>query len=278
MVIQKALDTIAAEAARGDLVFPTHAEMALRVQKMLDDPDCSIDRLSKLIAAEPMLSARVVAIANSVAYNRSGRATADVKGAIARLGFKTVRVLATAVVVRQMEAMSKTPEHRALAAKLWEHTAHVAALARVIAERVVHVDPNAAFFAGIVHEVGGFYLLSRAARFPGLFEGMLGEWDGEGEARVGGAVLRVLGVPPEILEAVEGLWNGYLNFPPQTLGDALLLAEQLAPVESPLSKIAGTGHEGAAVDIDVAIDDDTLTGILADSAEEVASLVGALKS
>ena len=106
---------------------------------------------------------------------------------------------------------------------------------------------------------------------------MLGEWDGEGEARIGGAVLRVLAVPPEILEAVEAVWNGYLNFPPQTLGDALLLAEQLAPVESPLSKIAGTGHEGATVDIDVAIDDETLTGILADSAEEVASLVGALK-
>lgn len=278
MVIQKALDTIAADAARGDLVFPTHAEMALRVQRMLDDPDCSIDRLSKLIAAEPMLSARVVAIANSVAYNRSGRATADVKGAISRLGFKTVRVLATAVVVRQMEAMSKTPEHRALAAKLWEHTAHVAALARVIAERVVHVDSNAAFFAGIVHEVGGFYLLSRAATFPGLFEGMLGEWDGEGEARIGGAVLRVLGVPPDILDAVEALWGGYLNFPPQTLGDALLLAEQLAPVESPLSRIAGTGHEGVPVDIDVAIDDATLSSILADSAEEVASLVGALNS
>jgi hypothetical protein len=245
MVIQKALDTIAADAARGDLVFPTHAEMALRVQRMLDDPDCSIDRLSKLIAAEPMLSARVVAIANSVAYNRSGRATADVKGAISRLGFKTVRVLATAVVVRQMEAMSKTPEHRALAAKLWEHTAHVAALARVIAERVVHVDSNAAFFAGIVHEVGGFYLLSRAATVPGLF---------------------------------EALWGGYLNFPPQSLGDALLLAEQLAPVESPLSRIAGTGHEGAPVDIDVAIDDATLSSILADSAEEVASLVGALNS
>jgi HD-like signal output (HDOD) protein len=278
MVVQKALEIIAADAARGDLVFPTHAEMALRVQRMLDDPDCSIDKLSKLIAAEPMLSARVVAIANSVAYNRGGRNTTDVKGAISRLGFKTVRVLATAVVVRQMEAMSKTPEHRALAAKLWEHTAHVAALARVIAQRVVHVDPNAAFFAGIVHEVGGFYLLSRAANFPGLLEGDLGEWDGEGEARIGGAVLRVLGVPQDILDAAETLWGGYLNFPPQTLGDALLLAEQLSPVESPLSRIAGTGHEGAPVDIDVAIDDETLKSILAESAEEVASLVAALKS
>jgi HD-like signal output (HDOD) protein len=278
MVVQRALDTIAADAARGDLVFPTHAEMALRVQRMLDDPDCSIEALSKLIAAEPILAARVVAIANSVAYNRTGRGTTDVKSAVSRLGLKTVRVLATAVVVRQMETMSKTPEHRALAAQLWEHTAHVAALARVIAQRVARVDPNAAFFAGIVHEAGGFYLLSRAASFPGLLEGELGEWDGEGEARIGGAVLRVLGVPQDILDAAETLWGGYLSFPPQSLGDALLLAEQLAPVESPLSRIAGTGHEGAPVDIDIEIDDETLKSILAESAEEVASLVAALKS
>jgi HD-like signal output (HDOD) protein len=278
MVVQQALETIAADAARGDMVFPTHAEMALRVQRALDDSDCSVEQLSRLIAAEPILAARVVAIANTVAYNRSGRSATDVKSAISRLGLKTVRVLVTAVIVRQMESMSRLPEYRALAAELWEHTAHVAALARVIAERVVHVDPNAAFFAGIVHEVGGFYLLSRAANFPGLLDGQFTDWDGEGEARVGGAVLRVLGVPQDILDAIEALWSGYLNFPPQTLGDALLLAEQLAPVGSPLSRIAGTGHEGAPVDIDLAIDDETLKSILEESAGEVTSLVAALKS
>ncbi|HXE40658.1 MAG TPA: HDOD domain-containing protein, partial [Azonexus sp.] len=159
MDIQTALDAIAADAARGEMVFPTHTEIALRVQRALDDPDCSIDQLSKLIAAEPMLSARVVGIANSVAYNPSGRAMSDVRSAVSRLGFNTLRTLVTAVIVRQMQGMSQSPEHRQLAGRLWEHTAHVAALARVIARRVTRQDPEAAFFAGIVHEVGGFYLI-----------------------------------------------------------------------------------------------------------------------
>lgn len=277
MVVQKALEKIATDAARGDMVFPTHAEVALRVQRALDDPDCSVDRVSRLIAAEPMLSARVVAIANSVAYRRSGGATTDARSAVSRLGFRTVRTLAAALIVRQMEAMSKVPEHRALAAMLWEHTAHVAALARVIARRVVKKDPEAAFFAGIVHEAGGFYLLSRAASFPGLLDAQgLGDWDNEGEAHVGSGVLRVLGVPQDILDATDTLWGGYLSYPPTTLGDALLLADQLAPVESPLSRLAGTGHQGAPIDIDLAIDSETLTGILAESADEVNSLIEAL--
>ena len=40
--------------------------------------------------------------------------------------------------------------------------------ARVLARRVTRQNPDAAFFAGIVHEVGSFYLISRAADFPGL--------------------------------------------------------------------------------------------------------------
>lgn len=278
MDVAKALETIAADAARGDLVFPSTAEIALRVQKALDDPDCSIDQLTKLISAEPILTARIVGIANSVSYNRSGRSSTDLRSAISRLGFKTLRVLATALVVRQMEAMSHSERQRQLARGLWEHTANVAALARVIAQKVTKIDPETAFFAGIVHEVGGFYLISRADRFPGLLDGDLSDWDGETEAQVGRAVLHVLGVPPDIIAALEVVWEGYLAMPPESLGDTLLLADQLSPVESPLGQLAGKGHKGMPSDIDIAIDDEMLSAILAESAEEVESLCSALRA
>lgn len=278
MDVQAALDTVAADAARGDIIFPTHTEVALRVQRALDDPDCSIDRLSKLIAAEPMLAVRVVSIANSVAYNPSGRAMSDVRSAISRVGFKTLRTLATAVIVRQMQGMAQSPEHRALAARLWEHTAHVAALARVIASRVTKQDPEVAFFAGIVHEVGGFYLISRAAAFPGLFESDLEAWYGEGEARVGRCILQALEVPAEVLTALEVLWAGYLAMPARSLGDTLLLADQLAPVESPLAELDGMSRKDFVADMDIAVDDEMLSSILAESAEEVESLIAALKA
>ena len=184
-----------------------------------------------------------------------------------------------ALIVRQMEEMSKHAAHRALAARLWEHTAHVASIAYVLARRVMHQDPDTAFFAGIVHEVGGFYLISRAASFPGLLDRPLQGWYRSGEVRVGRALLKALSVPQAVVDAIEVMWKGYLALPPEALGDTLLLAEQLARVDSPLIALAGQGREGMdGAQIDVALGEETLSGILEESAAEVAALTAALQS
>ncbi|MCX7176755.1 MAG: HDOD domain-containing protein [Proteobacteria bacterium] len=269
--------SIAAEVSHGELSFPTSAQVAMRVRQALDNPGCHIDAAARLVQAEPLLSARVVAIANSIAFNRSGREITDVRSAVARLGFVTVRALATAVVARQLAGAPSVEADRKLAAALWEHTAHVASLAHVIARRVTHQDPETAMFAGIVHEVGGFYLLSRAHDFPGLLEGDPADWIESGEAELGRAVLKVLSVPEPVTKAIEGFWDGYLAMPPTTLGDTLLLADELAPVPSPLHPIGGDQHgEGMKASIDMVIGEETLILILKESAEEVASLTGAL--
>jgi hypothetical protein len=66
--------------------------------------------------------------------------------------------------------------------------------------------------------------------------------------------------------------------PPQSLADTLLLADQLAPVESPLSQLAGTGREGTEANIEVALDDETLSSILEESTADVASMIDALRA
>jgi len=230
------------------------------------------------VQAEPLLAARVVAMSNSAAFNRSGREITDVRTAVMRLGFRTIRSLAMALVTRQMAGQHTSKVHQNLAAQLWEHTAHVTSLANVIARRFTHVDPDTAMFAGIVHEVGGFYLLSRADAYPGLLEGDFHEWIESGEAEVGRAVLKVLGVPDIVVEAVDGYWNGYLAIPPVSIGDTLLIAEELAPVASPLHKLGGSEEgEGMTARMDITIGQETLSSILEESAEEVASLTAALK-
>ena len=273
------LARLAAEAAKGEAVFATHADMALRVRRALDDPDCSLDQLAQLVRAEPLLAARVVAMANSVVYNRSGRVTTDIRHAVASIGFKALNGLAVALVVRQMEAMTKDDAHRALAARLWEHTAQVASIAYVLARRVTHQDADTAFFAGIVHEVGGFFLISRASSFPGLLDGPLQGWYRRGEIQLGRALLKALAVPQQVVDAIEVMWKGYLSVPPETLGDTLLLAQQLAPVDSPLNELAGEGRGGTdRAQIDMALGEETLSGILEESATEVAALTAALHS
>lgn len=273
------LTTIADQAERGELVFPTNIDAALKVRQALDQPDCHVQDIIKLVMGEPLLSARIVATANSVAYNRTGNEVSDVRKAVGRLGFRTLQALAMAVVARQFSCLIANPQVHAMATQLWEHTAHVTSLCHLIAERVTFLDPETAMFAGIVHEVGGFYLLSRMQSHPDLLDGSPLEWVEHGQDKIGRAVLKRLAIPENITEAIEAHWNGFLTLPPVTLGDTLLLANQLAPVSSPLDQdnLAQAQPNLPPSLIDHVVGDETLTEILEKSAEEVASLTAALR-
>ena len=281
----QALSILTEEARRGDMSFPTNTQVALKIRQTLDDPDCHMEAAGKLIQADPLLSAQVVAMANSVAYNPSGREITDVRTAASRLGFQTLRTLVMALVTRQMAGALNTPEQKQITAQLWEHTAHVAALARVIAKRISGQNPDTALFTGLVHEIGGFYLLSRTSQYPCLLEPRLPRTDNASEDNsmnriavendLGLAVLRQLAVPSQVIEAVEQYAQGYLSMPPKTLGDTLMLADYLAPVVSPLMPAESSQDDAS---LDFAFGDGTLSEILAESAEEVKSLTTALRN
>jgi len=127
-----------------------------------------------------------------------------------------------------------------------------------------------------VHEVGGFYLLSQAHAYPGLIEGGAEDWLEHGEVAIGRGVLLKLGVPAPVMGAIEAMWNGMRALPPETLGDTLLLANDLSPEHSPLLERPGATSVQAAATIDFAVGDGTLARIMEESAEEVQSLTSAL--
>lgn len=272
----EAMKSIAAEAMRGDISFPTNVDATLKLQHALADPNCHVEAAARLVQNEPLLAARTVAIANSAAYNRGGNDVTSVNAAVQRIGFRTLGALTASVIVRQLGNQITDPTLKRQSDQLWRHSAHVASLAHVIARRVSHVDPETAMFAGIVHQVGGFYLLSRAHEFPGLLDDGAEEWLEHGEVSIGRSVLRRLDVPKPVMEAIEALWIGMRALPPETLGDTLILASDLTTVESPLERKAGASGLQSAATIDFATGEGTLAAILAESAAEIASLTAAL--
>lgn len=273
----EAFGYIAAQAARGEITFPTSVNAALRLQLALDDPDCHIEDAIKLVLSEPQLAARTVALANSAALGRNGEAPiTNARAAVMRVGYRSLQTLVASLVVRQFGARIVDPALRAKAEQLWEHTANVAALAQVIARRVTFVNPDTAMFASIMHEVGGFYLLSRADEFPGLLDDDPEKWSELCEEVVSREVLKKLAVPEPVRVAIESLRDGWLSMPPSTLLDTLILANQFSPVPSPLGTppAAMPAHEDSVLDF--VLDDESLESILKESADEVKSMSAAL--
>jgi HD-like signal output (HDOD) protein len=269
----ESLEKIAAQVQQGEVVFPSSVAITLKIRKLLNDPDGHLAATTDLVTIEPLLSARVVAMANSAAYRRSDDDITDVGTAVARIGLRSVQTMVNALIVRQLAGTPKDARTQLFLNRLWEHTAHVASLARMLGKRVTHVDPETALFTGLIHDAGNFYLLSRAAEFPALLETDREEGEEALEIEVHRRVARALDVPPQVFEALEVVWQGYVTTPPVTLGDTVALAKELAPVGSPMVRLA-SGREMAPIDF--AIGDEQLTDILLASGEEVDSLTRAL--
>ena len=271
----EAFGTIVAQAERGEISFPTSVNAVLRLQQVLDDPECHLEDAIRLVLGEPQLAARTVALANSSAYNPSGRQITNVRDAVARVGYRNLQMLVAGLAVRQFGARIDDPDLRAKAEQLWEHTVQVAALAHVFARRVTYVNPDTAMFAGIVHEVGGFYLLSRAAEYPGLLDEDPEKWAELCEDVVTREVARRLALPQPVADAMFELRGSWLHMPPTSLLDTLLLANMYAPIPSPLGTTPPLpSHSDSA--LDYLLDEDSLHGMIAEAADISASMEQAL--
>jgi hypothetical protein len=262
----EAFGYIAAQAARGDISFPTSVNAVLRLQRALNDPDCHLEDAIRLVLGEPQLAARTVALANSSAFNAGGKPVTNVRAAVTRVGYRNLQMLVASLAVRQFGSCIQDPDLRHKAEQLWEHTVQVAALAQVFARRVTFVNPDTAMFAGIVHEIGAFYLLMRADDFPGLLDDDEDRWGELCEEVVTREVGRRLALPDPVAEAVFDLRGGWLNMPPTSLLDTLLLANLYAGIPSPL-RIEEPLPDHSESALDYLVDETTLYEIIGEATE-----------
>ena len=269
----EAFGLIAAQAARGDISFPTSVNAVLRLQQALDDPDCHLDEAIRLVLGEPRLAARTVALANSPAFGNGQAAVTNVRAAVGRIGYRNLQMLVASLLVRQFGNCIHDPALRAKAEQLWEHTVQVATLAQVFARHVTDADPDTAMFAGIVHEIGAFYLLLRAGEFPGLLDHDEERWGELCEDVVTREVGRRLGLPEPVAHAVFELRGAWLHMPPSSLLDTLVLANLYAEVPSPLGAAMPAPGDGLLEEL---FDDGEMRQLLAEAARLRASMAQAV--
>lgn len=271
------LEDIAHDLSGEQVAFPTFLDITFQVRTALKDPRLTIERLARLVEAEPLMSMKVVRMANSVAMNPSGRGIADVRSAITRIGMEAVRSVSFAVAMEQLLRSKNMAPFEVLSKRLWEHSMHVAALCRLLARRVGGINPDEAMFAGMVHDIGVFYLLSRAANFPALIENrqdlnlMLVQW----HDNIGHALLSAMGQSDDLLVAVQEHETVRTMAKIRSLSDLVFVANVLANLKNgwrdPEFAIAGDTSGFAALFGEAVIDD-----LLIESEAEVSSLKAAL--
>lgn len=271
------LEDIAKDLSGEEITFPTFLDITFQVRTALKDPNLNVDQLAKLVGAEPLMSAKIIRMANSVALNPSGREIADVKNAIVRVGMEAVRTVSFAVAMEQLLKSKQMQPFEGISKRLWEHTAHVAALSRVLARKLARINGDEAMFTGLVHDLGVFYLMSRAANFPELvadkveLHALLVGW----HDNIGHALLSALGSPESVLVAVQEHETDREIKEIKTLSEVLYVANKIANRTAGWRDAQYDGEIDTSV-LDRIFDAETLAEIVAESEEEVLSLKAAL--
>lgn len=110
--------------------------------------DISIDEIARKLAADPVLSARLLRLANSAYYHVS-RSIGTVNEALAMLGFVTVRTL---VISSGLTGGYKSMPGMDLK-RFWRYSLHTAAVGGWLA-RKANVNSDQAFTVCLMHSIG----------------------------------------------------------------------------------------------------------------------------
>jgi len=134
--------------------LPTPPIVFHQIQKVINDPGVSAVKVASILAEDPAMSAKVLRLTNSAFYGLA-REVESVRQAVVIIGFEAIRNLVlSASVLDMFKGKNLDEEYQE---KYWRHSLSTAVCCRLLAGKVRSrgmVDPDAAFSAGLLHDVG----------------------------------------------------------------------------------------------------------------------------
>lgn len=265
------------------LDLPAMPQVLLRFHEEAGSDSASMDALAQLVMSDPTLSARILTVANSAAYRRSGNPMRTIKQSLIALGTRMVRTIAACLVVQAV--FGRLPGARAQDLHgFWRHSLRVAELARALAVECGTIDGEEAYLTGLLHDVGQLMLLGGLGeRYAVLLE------------RSGVEASLVAVEQPELAtdHCAVAAWLVDQWQLPSLMADSILFhhhdAERIASADM-LTRLLWSAHVGSLLETDeanaastaaeaarmIAVDESRYRLLLAEASQRVDALADAL--
>ncbi len=140
--------------------FPALSATATQIAEMTSDIQAPVSRVAKLILMDVGLSTKLLRVVNSSFYGLTGPVS-EVAQAISILGYKKVGSLALGLAV--MDTFAVPPASNFNLKRFWERSICNAVSAGVVSARLRRNFPGEIFTAGLLQDIGAFFL---ALYFP----------------------------------------------------------------------------------------------------------------
>ncbi len=147
--------------------MPSFPQVAAKLLKAFKDDTASLEDLAKIIETDPGLSIRILEIVNS-AYYGLGRKITALSEAMVYLGLNEIKKLAIEMTV--FDKLFKPGQDSDFDRLLfWRHCLSVAVLSSLIAKETQYPEPEEAYIAGLIHDLGKIFLDVRGIKNYGEF-------------------------------------------------------------------------------------------------------------
>ncbi len=222
------MEDLRAKIGKAD-VLPTISTIARQLLSLQLDTEKGEQELLDLVKSDPVISARLIGMANSPVFV-VGRRISTVNDAALVLGLSIVKSVAT--VIALTEPIKIRESKIFTLSDLWLHSFSVAAGMRLLASRLPgrhKQDENMLFLAGLLHDMG--YLVM-AHLDPAKFDAFISHVEAHPEAstidleisqfgithaEIGGMMARKWNLPDDVIRVIEGHHRPALDNIPITL-------------------------------------------------------------
>lgn len=145
--------------------IPSMPSILMPMLRQLEAPIETIDiqRIIDLVSHDKSLAAQVLHMANSPLFGQRARVD-SIRTAVVALGIERLREIVTSCCMLRLMPDTKSKLDPTV---FWEHSLATALVARRLARKIELADPEKAYLAGLLHDIG---LIASLLLIPEIFE------------------------------------------------------------------------------------------------------------
>lgn len=191
--------------------FPSMSGTAVKVLKLVDDPESTASKIEELLRYDPAITANILKLTNSAYFGLPAR-IGSVRQAIVLLGWKRLgKLVMTSCVNAILD--KPVPGYDLPSGELWRHSIAVSVAAELLAKELGIAADDEVYTAALLHDLGKLVLgnyvkedlqaIEMAAGEGIPFQVAEREVLGTDHAEIGGRLLKSWSFPDSLVKSVR---------------------------------------------------------------------------
>lgn len=235
------LSKLQSDLASGKIEIAGFPDSVLKLLREMRDEFVSNSKLERIVREDAALSARIVSMANSAAFQSSAGPTTEAGSAIARIGLAALRTVVLAYGFSRLRDVKVYKLVQGRMGDIWLHSLAIATIGRALLgiTQSRAVDRDALILGGMLSGVGKIYLLAEISHHEeklndfAAVEHMLETW----HAKITRTLLKNWEFPESVIRAATTIDTARSPSANNQVADILYVADMFSRMRTEVEEL-----------------------------------------